>query len=166
MKRYNQVGSFPRLVRRTAGIRPLAWLYGYIQEPLDHFVYRCTSGRATLTTWLGDVEMAMLTTTGAKTGNPRTHVVLGLPDGERVIVIASNYGRKHHPAWYHNLRAHPRASIEIGHECREVVARELHGAERDRYYAHGIDIYPGFTLYQRRAPRRIPVVALEPVTER
>jgi hypothetical protein len=63
MKRYNQTSVFPRIVRRTGGTRPMAWLYGYIQEPLDHLVYRCTSGRATLTTWLGDVEMAMLTTT-------------------------------------------------------------------------------------------------------
>ena len=61
----------------------MAWLYGHIHEPLDHFVYRRTSGRATLTTWLGDVEMAMLTTTGAKTRQRRNHVVLGLVDGER-----------------------------------------------------------------------------------
>lgn len=162
MKRYNQIGYLPRLVRRTAGTRPMAWLYGRIQEPLDHLVYRCTSGRATLTTWLGDVEMAMLTTTGAKTHQPRTHVVLGLVDGDRVVVIASNYGRPRHPAWYYNLKANPQASIEICGVTRDVVGHEVHGAEREHYYQLGIDVYPGFTLYQRRARREIPVLAFDP----
>jgi hypothetical protein len=98
MKLYDQVGVVPRLVRRTAGTRPMAWLYGHIQEPLDRFVYRFTSGRTTLTSLLGDVEMTMLTTTGAKTGLARTHVVLGMLDGDRVVVVASNYGRRQHPA--------------------------------------------------------------------
>ena len=71
MKRYDQVDVLPRVIRCTAGTRPMAWLYGHIQEPLDRFVYRRTGGRATLTSWLGEVEMSMLTTTGAKTGKPR-----------------------------------------------------------------------------------------------
>jgi deazaflavin-dependent oxidoreductase (nitroreductase family) len=163
MKRYNQIGLAHRVVRRTAGTRPMAWLYSRVQEPLDQFVYRCTSGRATLTTWLGDVEMAMLTTTGAKTGQPRTHVVLAMPDGERLVVIASNYGRRQHPAWYHNLKTNPRASIEIGGVERDMIAHELNGEEREGYYQRGVEIYPGFTLYRRRAHREIPVLAFEPV---
>jgi deazaflavin-dependent oxidoreductase (nitroreductase family) len=151
------------MIRRSAGTRPMAWLYGHIQEPLDHLVYRCTSGRTTLTSWLGDVEMAMLTTTGARSGEKRTHVVLGLVDGDRLIVVASNYGRPRHPAWYYNLRANPRASIEIGGVRRDLVAHEVHGAERERYYQRGIDVYPGFALYQRRARREIPVLAFDRV---
>jgi deazaflavin-dependent oxidoreductase (nitroreductase family) len=165
MKLYDQIGTFPRLIRRTAGTRPMAWLYGHIQEPLDRLVYRLTSGRATVTTWLSDVEMTMLTTTGAKTGLPRTHVVLGMRDGERVVVVASNYGRHHHPAWYYNLKANPNASIENGGVTRDVVAHELYGDERERYYEQGVDIYPGFILYRRRARREIPVLALDPVAD-
>jgi deazaflavin-dependent oxidoreductase (nitroreductase family) len=108
--------------------------------------------------------MTMLTTTGARTGRPRTHVVLGLADGDRVVVVASNYGRRQHPAWYHNLKANPRASIVIGGVSREVFAQELHGTERDRYYQRGVEVYPGFNLYQRRAHRQIPVLALDPAT--
>jgi deazaflavin-dependent oxidoreductase (nitroreductase family) len=66
-------------------------------------------------------------------------------------------------AWYHNLRANPRASIEIRGVSRDVAGRELKGEERERYYQQGIDIYPGFTLYRRRANREIPVLALDPV---
>jgi deazaflavin-dependent oxidoreductase (nitroreductase family) len=165
MKLYGQIGPFPRLIRGTAGIRPMAWLYGHIQEPLDRLVYRLTDGRATLTTWLGDVEMTMLTTTGAKTGLPRTHVVLGMADGERVVVVASNYGRERHPAWYYNLKANPRATVEVRGVSHEVVACELQGTERERCYQRGVDVYPGFTLYQRRAHRQIPVLALDPAAE-
>jgi deazaflavin-dependent oxidoreductase (nitroreductase family) len=164
VKRYSQTSVFPRMIRRTAGSRPMAWLYGHIQEPLDHLVYRCTSGRTTLTSWLGDVEVAMLTTTGARSGEARTHVVLAIPDGERLVVIASNYGRQRHPAWYHNLKADPRASIEIAGIARDVVAHELLGADRERYYQRGVDVYPGFTLYRRRARREIPVLAFDPVS--
>ena len=165
MKLYDQVGAFPRFIRRTAGTRPMAWLYGHIQEPLDRLVYRLTSGRATATSWLADVEMTMLTTTGAKTGLPRTHVVLGMADGERVVVVASNFGRRHHPAWYYNLKANPRVTVEVRGVAREMVAHELRGAERDRCYELGVDVYPGFTLYRRRAHREIPVLALDPAAE-
>ena len=118
-----------------------------------------------MSSWLSGMEMTMLTTTGAKTGRQRTHVLLGLPDDDRVVVVASNYGREHHPNWYYNLVANPRASIVIGGVSRVVIAHELDGAERERYYERGIDLYPGFSLYRRRAHRRIPVLALDPVTK-
>ena len=165
MKRYDEAGALPRMIRRTAGTRPMTWLYGHIQEPLDRFVYRCTAGGTRCSSWLSGMEMTMLTTTGAKTGRQRTHVLLGLPDDDRVVVVASNYGREHHPNWYYNLVANPRASIVIGGVSRVVIAHELDGAERERYYERGIDLYPGFSLYRRRAHRRIPVLALDPVTK-
>ena len=100
----------------------------------------------------------MLTTTGAKTGRPRTLPVLGLPDGEDTIVIASNFGRPRNPSWYHNLRANPRATIVVDGISREVVAHELSGAERERGYRRGEEIFPGFSRYVRWAPaRQIPV---------
>ena len=105
----------------------------------------------------------MLTTTGAKSGRRRTLPVLGVPHDGRLVVIASNYGQYRNPAWYHNLRANPRARIAFEGAERDVVARELTGEERERWYARGIDIYPGWTHYRRRAAhRRIPVVELTP----
>jgi deazaflavin-dependent oxidoreductase (nitroreductase family) len=105
----------------------------------------------------------MLTTTGAKTGRARTLPVLGLPDGEGVILIASNFGRPHNPGWYHNLRANPRARIVLDGIGRDVSARELSGDERERGYRRGEEIFPGFTHYRRwAANRQIPVLRLEP----
>ena len=105
----------------------------------------------------------MLTTTGARSGAPRTQPVLGLPDGDGVVVIASNYGRPRHASWYHNLRAAPRARVATAGRRYEATASELSGPERDRYYDRAVEIYPGFRHYERwAAPRRIRVLRLSP----
>ena len=163
MRLYREARPFHRLVRRTAATRPMAKVYGVVQQPLDQLVYRWTNGRTTASSWLAGVEIAMLTTTGARTGQQRTVPVLPLVDGDATIVIASNFGRSRHPSWYHNLRAHPQATITQGGSPRDVIARELTGGERDQAYRRGEDVYPGFTHYRRWASQRqIPVLALEP----
>jgi deazaflavin-dependent oxidoreductase (nitroreductase family) len=165
MENYRQSGLFRRLVRRTAATRLMARIYGVIQQPLDRLAYRLTDGRSTVSSWLAGVQITMLTTTGARTGKPRTLPVLCLPDGEDMILIASNFGRPHNPAWYHNLRANPRATIHFDGTRREVTARELSGTERERDYRRGEDIYPGFTHYRRwAANRQIPVLRLGPAS--
>jgi deazaflavin-dependent oxidoreductase (nitroreductase family) len=164
MESYRRAGAFHRHVRRTAATRPMAKIYGVIQQPLDRLVYRLSSGTTTATSWLAGVEITMLTTTGAKTGRPRTLPVLGLPDDEGTIVIASNFGRLRHPSWYHNLRANPHATIVVDGVRRDVVARELTGSDRERGYRRGEEIFPGFTRYVGWAKqRRIPVLRLEPL---
>lgn len=139
----------------------MATLYGVIQQPLDELVYRLSSGRTTASGWLAGLEIAMLTTTGARTGLPRTVPVLPLPDGDRTILIASNFGRPHHPSWYYNLRAHPAATIVLGGTAREVVARELQGDEREQCYRRGEEVFPGFSSYRRWTQREIPVLTLD-----
>jgi deazaflavin-dependent oxidoreductase (nitroreductase family) len=77
--------------------------------------------------------------------------------------VASNYGRPRHPAWYHNLRAHPHARVTVDGVTRDVVARELEGADRERHLRLAARIYPGFERYREWAGgRRIPVLRLEP----
>jgi deazaflavin-dependent oxidoreductase (nitroreductase family) len=79
------------------------------------------------------------------------------------VVIASNYGQERNPAWYYNLKANPQATVCFEGISREVVARELDGDERERHYARGIEIYPGWTQYKKRAShRQIPVLELTP----
>jgi deazaflavin-dependent oxidoreductase (nitroreductase family) len=106
--------------------------------------------------------VVMLTTTGAKTGRRRTLPVLGLPDGDTLVVIASNYGQRHNPSWYHDLQAHPRASVTVAGVTLEVEAHELSGEERARYYQRGIEVNAGWVKYRKRANRRIPVIRLDP----
>jgi deazaflavin-dependent oxidoreductase (nitroreductase family) len=162
MKPYRQSRPLQRLVRRSAATRPMAKLYGLSQEPLDRIAYRSTGGRLTVSSWLSGIEVSMLTTSGARTGRPRTLPVLALPDGQDMILIASNFGRPRNPSWYHNLRANPRATIVTGGVSREFVAHELSGADRERCYARAEEIFPPFTRYPRWAgEREIPVLRLQ-----
>jgi deazaflavin-dependent oxidoreductase (nitroreductase family) len=88
---------------------------------------------------------------------------VALPEAERMFVIASNYGQERNPSWYYNLRANPRATVVFEGRTRAVTARELEGEERERQYARGIEIYPGWTQYRKRAAhRQIPVIELTP----
>jgi deazaflavin-dependent oxidoreductase (nitroreductase family) len=96
----------------------------------------------------------------------RTLPLLGIPEDDAVVVIASNYGQQRNPAWAHNLRAHPAARMRFEGRERDVVARELTGPARDAAYERGIAVYPGWIAYRRRAaPRVIPVFRLEPPAE-
>ena len=90
--------------------------------------------------------------------------VLGLPDGDRLVVIASNYGRPTNPGWYHNLLADPRAVVSWEGSSVQMQARELKGDERRAHIARGLEAYPWWEQYHRRAaPREIPVIMLEPL---
>ena len=151
-----------RAIRRSAGWKPLSLFYSRTLHLVDRAVFKLTRGRATFTSWLAGLPVAWLTTTGAKSGARRTCPVLAIPaeDG-KLVVIASNYGQRSNPSWYHNLRAHPRATILFDGKTREMTARELDGEERERWYARGIEIYPGWVQYRKRASnRRIPVMEL------
>ncbi|GAA1583576.1 nitroreductase/quinone reductase family protein [Actinomadura kijaniata] len=108
-------------------------------------------------------RLLLLTTTGARTGRRHTAPVGYLPDGERVLVIASAGGAPRHPAWFHNLRAHPRVTVEAGAFTYEADAVVLDGAERDAAWARAVESDPGWAAYQEKTARTIPVVALVPV---
>ena len=126
-------------------------------------MYRVSGRRTTLAAVLSGLPVVMLTTTGAKSGRQTTVPLLGFEEGDAVILVASNYGQAHHPAWYHNLRAHPRARIAVRGRPREVVAEEVESPERERYLAVATEIYPGYPVYvERAAPRRISVFRLMP----
>jgi len=105
--------------------------------------------------------LLVLTTTGAKTGKQRTHPLVYLPDGDRLIVFASKGGAPTSPDWYHNLVAHQTATVEVGNESFDVKATELTGEARDRIFAKQAELMPGFAEYQEKTTRTIPVVALK-----
>jgi deazaflavin-dependent oxidoreductase (nitroreductase family) len=166
MYRHREANLLRRIIRLSAGWRPLSWLYARTLHLIDRAVFRITRGRATFTSWLADLPVAWLTTTGAKSGVQRTSPVVAIPgeDG-KLVVIASNYGQRNNPSWYHNLRANPRATIIFDGVRRDMTARELDGEERNRWYERGIEIYPGWVQYRKRAAhRRIPVIELTQAT--
>jgi deazaflavin-dependent oxidoreductase (nitroreductase family) len=108
-------------------------------------------------------NLLLLTTRGAKSGVERTTPLVYTRDGERVVVIASKGGAPNHPAWFHNLSAHPEVTVELGTEKFQARASVPDGAERDRLYAAQAAMMPAFNEYQEKTSRRIPVVVLERV---
>lgn len=105
-------------------------------------------------------RLVLLTTTGAKTGQPRTTPMMFHRDGERLLVIASNAGALKDPQWFGNLVRQPRVTVEVGDEEYEALATVLTGPERERQWAVLTEAYPFFADHERQAGRTIPVVAL------
>ncbi|MET9427557.1 nitroreductase/quinone reductase family protein [Streptomyces sp. NPDC003036] len=109
-------------------------------------------------------RLLLLTTTGARSGKPHTTPVGYYPDGDgRVLVIASAGGAPRHPAWYHNLLANPRVTVESGAFTYEADATVLTGDARDRAFARAVEADSGWADYQAKTARVIPVVALTEV---
>ncbi|WP_157249457.1 nitroreductase family deazaflavin-dependent oxidoreductase [Nonomuraea typhae] len=104
-------------------------------------------------------DLVLLTTTGAKSGKQVTSPVMYMKDGDRYVIIASNAGADHHPAWYHNLVANPDLTAEIGTETFPAKAEQVPDEERDALYARMVAIAPGFAEYEAKTTRRIPVLA-------
>jgi F420H(2)-dependent quinone reductase len=131
---------------------------------LHRVVYSASGGRIGLRIW--GLEIVLLTTTGRRSGRPRTVPLCSLRDGEAFVVIASYGGLDRSPSWWLNLRQEPRATVRLGRTTREVVAREATDDERERLWAQVTERAPGYLDYQRRTTRRIPVVLLEPQVAR
>jgi len=106
-------------------------------------------------------RLVLLTTTGRRSGEPRTTPMMFHRDGDRVLVIASNVGAATHPDWYRNLAAEPHVTVEIGDETYPALAVATEGADRERVWAEIKELYPFFADHEAKAaPRTIPVVAL------
>jgi len=161
---YHQANPLQRALRRVVASGPGSWIFARIAHRLDRPVHRLTRGRASFSSAVSGLPVVMLTTKGAKSGRPRTVPVLGLPTPDGLAVVASNWGKQRHPAWYHNLRANPVAEIAVDGTTQAVRAVVVEGEQRERAWREGLAIYPGFSTYERRAPgRRIVVFLLEPL---
>jgi deazaflavin-dependent oxidoreductase (nitroreductase family) len=109
-----------------------------------------------------DMPLLLLHHTGAKSGTPYVNPLAYLRDGDRYAIFASKGGAPENPAWYHNVKAHPEVSIEVGTDTVDVRAAEAGAAERDRLYASQSERSPQFVEYQEKAGRTIPVIVLTP----
>jgi deazaflavin-dependent oxidoreductase (nitroreductase family) len=136
------------------------WYLKKIAPRIDPPLLRLTGGRVSSAY---PVRVMLLTTTGAKTGKPRSLPLLYVTDSDRIILIASNYGGKSHPAWYRNLVANPEVEVLAGKRSGTYAAREITDPdERERTWALALDQYAGYGDYELRAgDRTIPLIRLE-----
>jgi F420H(2)-dependent quinone reductase len=129
---------------------------------LHRWMYRVSGGKLGQSFFGSPV--LLLTTTGRRTGQPRTWPLTYLREGDRLIIIASNGGQPNHPAWYLNLRATPQVSVQLGDRVRRMIAQTTEGDERARLWSRVVEEYPAYAEYQRKTDRQIPVVVLNPGT--
>jgi deazaflavin-dependent oxidoreductase (nitroreductase family) len=106
--------------------------------------------------------LLLLHNVGAKSGERYVTPLVYLSDDGRYLIFASKGGAPNHPGWFHNLKAEPNVSIEVGDDTLDVLAEEITGEERDRLYAIQEEQQPQFTEYAQKTERKIPVIALTP----
>jgi deazaflavin-dependent oxidoreductase (nitroreductase family) len=161
---YAEANAVQRALRRLVASPPGAWFFARVLDHLDRPVYRLTRGRHTLSSLVSGLPVVMLTTSGRRSGRRRTVPLLGLPTPGGMAVIASNFGQRRHPAWYHNLCADPEAELEVAGRRQRCRAVEVDGEGREAIWQQGLLTYPGWAQYESRATnRRIRVIVLEPL---
>jgi deazaflavin-dependent oxidoreductase (nitroreductase family) len=128
---------------------------------IHRIIYRLSGGRIFIRS-LG-CPVILLTTTGRRSGEPRTAPIFGFPEGQSIVVVPSNAGKEHYPSWYFNLRANPEAQVQLGRETRRLKAREATAEEIERLWPVLVRRYGGFEVYKQRTERHIPGLILEPV---
>lgn len=146
------MSRFSSLTRRVGHYRWFAAL-GRAYAPLDRLLGRLTRGRF-VALGLRGLPSLLITTTGRKSGQPRTNPLIYSPDGDSFVVVGSNWGQQHHPAWSANLLAHPEATVTLGGRDIAVRATLATGAERARLWDLVRRNWPAYQTYQERAGGR------------
>ena len=123
---------------------------------------RANGGRATSGPFAGR-NLLLLTTIGARSGEPRLAPLAYTRDGDRIVIVASKGGAPTNPAWYVNLLANPVVTVELGGETFQAHATVVEGGERDRLYAAHATEHPAFRTYPEKTTRVIPVIHLDPI---
>jgi deazaflavin-dependent oxidoreductase (nitroreductase family) len=146
-----------RLLMSPVGYRFLL----HLAPRMDKVLIPLTNGRLSS---VGFDTVGLVTTTGAKSGQPRTHPLTLINDSDGLLAIGSNYGRAKHPAWSTNLLAHPECTIEFMGPPAQYIAEPLSGDARASAWATAVDAYAGYERYQAScAPREIRVFRLRPI---
>ena len=137
------------------------WRLFYLGTDVHTLLYRLSRGLVGHR-MPGMPAMLLLDHVGAKSGKARTTPLVYIEDGDAFVIVASKGGHPKHPAWFHNLRANPETTIQVGSRRIPVTARVATDTERERLWPEVVRAYSGYEGYQRRTDRKIPLVMLEP----
>jgi deazaflavin-dependent oxidoreductase (nitroreductase family) len=159
-----KASAFQRAMHHIASSRPGAWTLARLLPPLDRVTERLSRDRTSAARLLAGLPVLVVTTTGRRSGRPREAQLLGIPIGEDLAIIGTNFGQPSTPTWALNLEADPRAVASYGGRSLEVVARAATASERDEVLRRGREVYEGYAKYFTRiSGRRVRVFVLEPV---
>jgi deazaflavin-dependent oxidoreductase (nitroreductase family) len=164
-----QLSAAQRFIQKIASTRPGAWFLARTQHHLDRIVFKLSNGRTTMAGAMTGIPVVVLANKGAKSGLIRTIPLLCIEDEENpgvLVLIASNFGQGHNPAWYYNLMANPEATCTLDGLSHKYAAHEAQGEEYERYWGYALDTYIGFPDYKIRAGQRhIPIMAMTPAND-
>ena len=147
---HRPANRFQRGVQAFGSSRPGAWLFARTLRHLDTAVARLTGGRQSAPQLLAGLPVLDLTTTGRKSGRPRTSHLISIPLGDDLALLGTNFGQPSTPAWVLNLEAEPRATVTFRGRTLSVVARPATEAERAEVMERSRGIYGGYEKYQQR----------------
>jgi len=147
-----------KLLAAVASARPVVAVLKKTMPGLDRWLLRRSKGRLAIS---GILPTLLLTTTGRKSGKPRSAALLYLDHASGWVVIGSNFGGTSHPAWYLNLQANPDATVTVDGAEIPVTARDAGLQEREELWAQAVRLYPGYTTYKTRVgDRQVPIIVL------
>ena len=153
--------ALQRFFHRVVSLKSVSKLLSRILQPMDELALFITRGKHTVAELL--LPTIVVETIGARSGQRRTHPLGGFLDGDKYILVGTNFGSQHHPAWVHNLWAHPECVVHAHGTTGNYIAREAEGEQRETYRQLAISYYHAYEIYeQRAAPRKISVWILEP----
>lgn len=154
--------AFQRAIQALGSTKPVAWVFQKTLYPMDRALYRRSGGRLTVPGLLAGLPVVMVTTTGARSGVPRTMPLLAIPMGVGLAIIGTNYGQKPTPGWVYNLKADPKATVEYGGRSVGVVARPATDSETDVAFTLAAQVYSAFNEYRNRIEgRQVAVFVLD-----
>jgi deazaflavin-dependent oxidoreductase (nitroreductase family) len=153
--------AFHVVMQHIAASRPGAWYFAKTVHPMDSALLRLSRGKATLPGVMAGLPVVTVTTTGARTGQPRSAPLLGVPAGEDIAVIGTRFGQVQTPGWYHNMRADPEVEVTYRNKTVKAIAREAGDDERQAIWDRARKIYVGYEAYARRIKgRQIHIMVL------
>jgi deazaflavin-dependent oxidoreductase (nitroreductase family) len=153
---------FQRAMQSFASSRTGAWLFSRMLRHLDNLVGRVSRGRTSTPRLLAGIPVLDVTTTGRRSGLPRTSHLIAVPYDDTLALLGTNFGQSATPAWVLNLETNPRATVVHAGRTREVVARPVTEHEHAAVLAASSQVYGGYLKYQRRITgRRLRIFLLE-----
>ncbi len=160
--RIGPANATQRGIQRVASAKPVAWAFSHTARHLDAWALRITKGRSTVSGVVAGIPVITVTSTGRRSGQRRTSPLLGVPVGDDLALVGTNFGQTALPAWYLNLTADPHGEVTFRDRTVAVVAREAQGDEWEAVLRTAASIYPGYDAYRERIRERaIPVLILE-----
>lgn len=160
---HHTVNGFQRLMQRFGSTRGGAWMFSKLLAPSDRLIHKVTKGRTSAPEVLAGLPVIMVTTTGRRSGQPRTSPLIAVPVGDSLALLGTNFGQTNTPAWVFNLEADSDVTVRFHDVSCDLVARPATADERAEAWRSSAGVYGGYEKYRERVDGRdIRIFVLEP----